>query len=106
MFSIDNFMNYIELYCKLSEYADNFKKNRSQIRLLRRAKSLASDLFEDTCGYIVLLFFIIVSITITECAIIITRAIAGEIPSVLEYGMYLGDASLLLKYTINTYRAL
>lgn len=78
----------------------------SKLLIWRRARSLAVDLLEDSCEYVVLLFFIIVSIMITEGAIIIAREIVGEVPTVLEYGMYLGDASLLLKYIIHTYRAL
>lgn len=80
--------------------------SRSQFRLLRRVKSLASDLFEDTCEYVVLIIFILVGILIAEVAIGIARAIAGEVPAVLEFGIYFGDASLLLKYIIHTYRAL
>ena len=76
--------------------------SRSQIRLLRRVKSLAADLFEDTCEYVVLVFFILVGILIAEVAIAIARVIAGEVPAVLEYGIYLADASLLLKYIIHT----
>lgn len=82
------------------------RKGLRRTSLQRKIRGLISDLLEDTLKYIVLLLFILASIMIAEVAISIARTIAGEVPSVLEYGIYLGDASLLLKFIIHTYRSL
>lgn len=78
----------------------------SRAEFLRKPKSLAMALFEDSCDYVVLLFFILVSIVITKAALTAAKAVSGEIPSVMEYGVYLAEAFLLLKYIRHTYRTL
>jgi hypothetical protein len=74
------------------------RRSLSGASLWGRVRPLAVDLLEDLCGYIVLIFFIIASVIITHLAIIIVVAIVGEIPTVLVYGIWLGDASLLLRF--------
>jgi hypothetical protein len=64
----------------------------------RRVKPLAVDLAEDFCAFILLLFFASISVIIASYVIMVIRAITGETPQVLEYGIYLADASFLIIY--------
>ena len=92
--------------CSNRQEKERRKRSILKLRPFKKAKLLAVDLLEDTCGYVILLFFIMVSIIITNTVLAVARGITGDVPIILECGVILADAFLLLKYIAHTIRIL